>query len=620
MPCILQRGVLISLRRTGILRPHLSPPNRRLLSTSHPPPTSWWEHICKRRTLLLTGIVSGSAVITVWADAKSCPDPSLDLSRRPASPPQTSTSIPQARSTDLIPLLRTYVVYSLISIPFLVDHAPQILDHLLRVPLVGRAVETIVRGTFFAQYVGGETVQDTLPLIQRLRYENKGTLLSYSVEVDERAATGGSGQSSHGDVSSLEQPIYKRIVEEIIRSIDTLGDFEDRLARESGVEARGTWIAVKLTALLPRAESLRNFSMHLVHTRAELSEPVPFPGTPNSSDLSVLDGQPWRYPASPLNEEDVRDLQELYTNLRRICMRAKERRIKIAIDAEYTWYQPAIDALGHALMEQFNKLPEQRAWSKWLFTHLSSGDLQTESQPLVYVTYQAYLRRQQWAEHFTINRTLTHLAHSIALSRKKGYALGVKLVRGAYHPYEIASHIGSSRTMSISTDHDPPVYTSKVETDTCYNTCISIVMRAIADDVKSSSTQSPRLGVLFGTHNWQSSNLVLQELVKNGLAYEDGGENEPRTLVVPREVAERCTFAQLYGMADSLTNHIVARITSPIPCVMKCTPYGALGEVMPYLSRRAIENKSVLGNGGAMRGRKEAARMIWKKLVGDMGL
>ncbi|KAI5994218.1 FAD-linked oxidoreductase [Pisolithus marmoratus] len=609
MPCILQRGVLISLRRTGILWPHLSPTKCRLLSTSHPPPTSRWEHIRKRRTLLLTGIISSSAVITVWADAKSCPDPPFDHSRRLASPPQTSTSIPQARSMDLIPLLRTYVVYSLISIPFLVDHAPQILHHLLRVPLVGRAVESIVRGTFFAQYVGGETVQDTLPLIQRLRYENKGTLLSYSVEVDERAATGGSGQSSHGDVSSLEQPIYKRIVEEIIRSIDTLGDFEDRLARESGVKACGTWIAVKLTALLPRAESLRNFSVHLVHTRPELSEPVPFPGTPNSSYLSVLDGQPWRYPASPLMEEDVRDLQELYTNLRRICMRAKERRIKIAIDAEYTWYQPAIDAFGHALMEQFNKLPGQRAWSKWLFADPSSGGLQTELQPLVYVTYQAYLRR-----------TLTHLAHSIALSRKKGYALGVKLVRGAYHPYETASHIGSSRTMSISTDHDPPVYTSKVETDTCYNTCISIVMRAIADDIRSSSTQSPRLGVLFGTHNWQSSNLVLQELVKNGLAREDGGENEPRTLVISREVAERCTLAQLYGMADSLTNHIVARITSPIPCVMKCTPYGALGEVMPYLSRRAIENKSVLGNGGATRERKEAARMIWKKLVGDMGL
>jgi proline dehydrogenase len=35
---------------------------------------------------------------------------------------------------------------------------------------------------------------------------------------------------------------------------------------------------------------------------------------------------------------------------------------------------------------------------------------------------------------------------------------------------------------------------------------------------------------------------------------------------------------------------------------------------MPYLSRRAVENKSVLGAGGATRERKEAAALIWKKM------
>ncbi|KAI6137375.1 FAD-linked oxidoreductase [Pisolithus sp. B1] len=611
---ILQHGVFISLRRTGIMWRHLPSTNRRLLSISHSTPTSRWEYVGKRRTLLLTGFISSSAVIAFWADAKSCPDPSVDLSSRPTSSPETPTSILQSKSTDLLPLIRTYVVYGLISIPFLVDHAPHILHHMLRVPFVGRAVETIVRWTFFAQFVGGETVGDTLPLIRRLRYDNKGTLLGYSVEVDESVATGGSGHSTTAGqsplgVPNLEQPVHKRIVEEIILSIDAVGDFEDRLARESGVEAHGTWITVKLTALLPRAESLRNFSMYLVHTRPRSSEPVPFPGTSNSSDLAILDRQHHIQRRSSLMEEDIPDLQELYVNLRRICMRAKERRIKVAIDAEYTWYQPAIDAFGHALMEEFNKLPEEKAWTKWLFSGPSSGVPKTELQPLIYVTYQAYLRR-----------TLTHLTHSIALSRKKGYALGIKLVRGAYHPHETASHYGSLSTMSISTEPDPPVYSSKVETDTCYDTCVSIIVRAIADDVMSSSVRLPRLGVLFGTHNWGSSELVLQELVKKGLAREQGGENEPRTLVISREIAERCTIAQLYGMANTLTSYIAARIKSPIPCVMKCIPYGALGEAMPYLSRRAIENKSVLGNGGATRERKEAARMIWKNLVGDVGL
>ncbi|KIN94907.1 hypothetical protein M404DRAFT_1007922 [Pisolithus tinctorius Marx 270] len=87
--------------------------------------------------------------------------------------------------------------------------------------------------------------------------------LGYSVEVDESVATAG---TAHGTTR-----------EGIIQSIDTMGNFEDRLANESGIEGRGTWIAVKLPMILPRAKSLRNFSVQLVHTRPELSDPIYFP-------------------------------------------------------------------------------------------------------------------------------------------------------------------------------------------------------------------------------------------------------------------------------------------------------------------------------------------------------
>ncbi|KAI5980493.1 hypothetical protein EDC04DRAFT_2217377 [Pisolithus marmoratus] len=36
-----------------------------------------------------------------------------------------------------------------------------------------------------------------------------------------------------------------------------------------------------------------------------------------------------------------------------------------------------------------------------------------------------------------------------------------------------------------------------------------------------------------------------------------------------------------------------------MPCVMKYTPYSALGEAIPYLSRRAVKKNSVLRNSGA---------------------
>jgi proline dehydrogenase len=45
-------------------------------------------------------------------------------------------------------------------------------------------------------------------------------------------------------------------------------------------------------------------------------------------------------------------------------------------------------------------------------------------------------------------------------------------------------------------------------------------------------------------------------------------------------------------------------------------PYGELSEVMPYLGRRAIENKSVLGGpGGAAEERRRVGRELWKRIL-----
>lgn len=55
--------------------------------------------------------------------------------------------------TPLSTLLRSYFVYSMCSIPTLVDYAPTILDTLMssRIPFVKQVTEAVVRATFFAQ-------------------------------------------------------------------------------------------------------------------------------------------------------------------------------------------------------------------------------------------------------------------------------------------------------------------------------------------------------------------------------------------------------------------------------------------------------------------------------------
>jgi len=75
-------------------------------------------------------------------------------------------------------------------------------------------------------------------------------------------------------------------------------------------------------------------------------------------------------------------------------------------------------------------------------------------------------------------------------------------------------------------------------------------------------------------------------------------------------------MGQLYGMTDALSDSIVERTRCSSPFLLKYIPYGALAEVMPYLSRRAIENKSVLGGGAAAEERRRAGELIWKRLFG----
>jgi proline dehydrogenase len=199
------------------------------------------------------------------------------------------------------------------------------------------------------------------------------------------------------------------------------------------------------------------------------------------------------------------------------------------------------------------------------------------------------------------HRTPSHLALSLEDARRNNYALGVKLVRGAYHPYEIAAHGSKGTSLSISPDELPPVWARKEETDRCYNECVKMLVNAVREDVSETRGPSdssnrgeedglspknggnntwtswikpyapsnhvknfvpsiglgkkevklPSVGILFGTHNWESAKLILSELVRNGLAEplteKKNVEDGESVVRVKHEVVERVAVAQLFG-------------------------------------------------------------------------
>ncbi|KAH9850565.1 FAD-linked oxidoreductase [Lenzites betulinus] len=561
------------------------------------------------RRLTAVGLASGAALGTAIFvhDARTGAAASSANAHLQASAGSAASEDDGAvqQQQPLAELLRTYVVFAFCSVPQLVEWAPAILEGLSTVPGLKQVTEAAVRATFFNQFVGGDTAEDALPLIEGLRARNTGCLFAYSIEVDEAEASGQAKEVTHGHTAA-----HKQVVNETLHCIDVAADFEDRYSRGK-IAGRRTWVAIKLSAMVSDAETLRRFSKHLVEHRPQTNPPIAFPGCPLPTDLDVL-AAPGKSSTS-LTEADVAALIELRQDLVTICTRAQERGVRLIFDAEYTWYEPAIDAYTLDMMRRFNKLPAKPRTS-WLGRSTKTQQEPSEVQPLIYATYQAYLRR-----------TPEYLAQSIAAARKEGYSLGVKLVRGAYHPHELVAHPATTATadaslaspststsLSISPDPVPPVWTAKADTDARYNACVRTLVEAVREDVVGGTAGRPAIGLLFGTHNWESAGLILDELVRQGLAESVGGG----VVSVRDEVAERVTLGQLYGMTAALTGHLVDRIRSSSPFVIKYIPYGRLSEVMPYLSRRAIENKSVLGNGGAVDERQRAAAEIWAKLFG----
>ncbi|QRV91724.1 proline dehydrogenase [Ceratobasidium sp. AG-Ba] len=457
--------------------------------------------------------------------------------------------------SSLSSLMRSYLVYTLCSVSPLVNNSPAILSTCSNIPGLKEITEAVVRRTFFAQFVGGDSLPDTLPLIS-------------SVEAEE----GAPGAQ------------WKKNVEEILASVNFAGDFEDT---QGG--GRKTWVAVKLTALLPSPDSLKRMSTFLLSSRPKGN--VSYPGTPGSTDLVVFQSSESPRSFNGLSEDDVIALRELYQNLRKICARAKERGIRLTVDAEHSWYQPGIDAFVLALSREFNQASN------------SKDSKIPQGQPIIYGTYQAYLRR-----------TPEHIASALEDARKLNYALGVKLVRGAYHGQEIAYH--SKRLAAAGSNSDvedlPAVWLQKDETDRCFNDCARLLVGEVQKSFGAARTKTA-VGLLFGTHNKESCQHVLDSMVASGLGQRDA---QGRVVVKPGAEEAIC-FGQLYGMRDDLTSWIANSVEAASPMAFKYLPYGALAEVMPYLSRRAIENQSVLsGDGGAASERKRAGELIRKRILG----
>lgn len=180
--------------------------------------------------------------------------------------------------------------------------------------------------------------------------------------------------------------------------------------------------------------------------------------------------------------------------------------------------------------------------------HVAAAEFNKGALPLIYGTMQAYLKD-----------SFSRLQLAVKGSHERGLSYGVKLVRGAY--------ITREKEMASSLRVPSPIHSNIEGTHRCYDSCATFMLEQAANGDGA---------VMLATHNMDSGRKAAAKAQELGLSRGD----------------LRVQFAQLKGMADMLSlslAHASFRVS-------KYLPFGPVPEVIPYLVRRAEENRGLLGN------------------------
>ncbi|KAK4393252.1 Proline dehydrogenase 1, mitochondrial [Sesamum angolense] len=169
-----------------------------------------------------------------------------------------------------------------------------------------------------------------------------------------------------------------------------------------------------------------------------------------------------------------------------------------------------------------------------------------EDDPLIFNTIQAYLKDAK--ERLVIAKKAAD---------KMGVPVGFKLVRGAY--------MSSEKQFAASLGVKSPIHDDIQKTHNCFDDCAEFLLEEVARGSGS---------VVLATHNIESGRKAASKAISLGLE-----RNNPYF-----------QFAQLYGMAEVLS----FSLRNEGFRVSKYLPFGPVEQIMPYLLRRAEENRGLL--------------------------
>ncbi|XP_055373872.1 proline dehydrogenase 1, mitochondrial isoform X1 [Condylostylus longicornis] len=231
----------------------------------------------------------------------------------------------------------------------------------------------------------------------------------------------------------------------------------------------------------------------------------------------------------PPKEEEM--FRNMIRRLNTIVKAAEDLDVRIMIDAEQTYFQPAISRITLEMMRKYNK-----------------------EKAVVFNTYQCYLKE-----------TFREVCTDLEQAKRQNFYFGAKLVRGAYMEQE--------RARAAALNYEDPINPTYEATTDMYHKTLTECLRRIKS-FKDSGEDLKKIGIMVASHNEDTVRFAIEKMKEIGI--------EPEDKVI--------CFGQLLGMCDFITFPLGQAGYS----AYKYIPYGPVQEVLPYLSRRAQENKTVL--------------------------
>ncbi|EGF80476.1 hypothetical protein BATDEDRAFT_2340, partial [Batrachochytrium dendrobatidis JAM81] len=415
-------------------------------------------------------------------------------------------------------LINSMTVFTMCTMPGLVNAAPSMIETAHKLG-VSAPLNALIKATFFKHFCGGENLNEVLPTMHAFQTAGIGSILDLAIEADLNAVSL-SGAAAHD--------YAKNMVTNMKQSIDIASHQPE------------SFIAVKITALFPPV-LLQRWSNSLIHLKDAFYQPT------NKS--SQLENQP-----ATMDDCDTAEL--VMHEVDQLCEYTQLKNVKIMMDAEQTYFQPAIDNIVLGLC---------RKWNPSTIKQMTESERAAGSKgPLIFNTYQMYL----CDAYSRLERDLNH-------SARMGYSFGVKLVRGAY--------MVSERERAAELGIKDPIQPTILDTHANYNRGVAFLIEKIKLAATNGSIKP--ISLVIASHNKDSVRAATKLMAKHGIAPNDG-----------------CiAFAQLMGMQDGTAYALVShgfKTYKVFYSSMHYIPYGPIEVTVPYLQRRAQENSSVIGGVG----------------------